>query len=572
MRVLAMFLLVFLLWQSTCLAQSVNNWPNPRREYNSWMSDRAELLPWQVEYALNRRLTLLARRTSAELAIATTPQIEAGISTRQVALSLFNTWGVGHRDRNNGVLLLASLANRRIEIITGTGLSEILPDSEVSQLIQQEIVPAFQQQDYKTGIQQGAIAIAQRLEARLPSTVLPQWMPAAVLWLGWILAAAGMGLTILGTVQAIQFSRSRVQVAVPSQGLDTRTFANSSAALSSYALPQLLARLFTPSEHDWQQEIPTKFLSYVWVGGMILGLGVIQGFWQFVLMHPGATFWQRDAVAWGVYACGSALCLLPGILVTHRFLANSHLVRDLAIELLILGCTAVLGSYIWLYYIASGLEQVLIMGCWLAMAWLIWWVVVGNDLRFRRQRVYCCDRTGQPIQELSAQELTAVLSQDECLAQSMQKLEFRGWRAAELELPLTKAQVYLLRRSEYKAHACRQCHSFAVETSARTVEKTVESHQKINRKRVKVASVKEVKQTVYTCCSCGSVEAVDQPQIPSPPRENQYFRNHSSDSSTRSTSSGATTTYEPTYYPTDYASGGDFSGGSSDGGGAGSDW
>jgi uncharacterized protein len=573
---LGVILAGWLLMQPVSLAQSLNNWPNPRQQSGTWISDRTNLIPWTTEHHLNRRITLLAARTGAEIAIATLPQLPSSQSAHDLALDLFNTWGVGNREANTGVLLFVSQADRRIEIITGKGLGEILPDAEVSRLIQQTIVPAFQRQEYATGIEQGTVAIAQRLEAQLPATILPRWLPAAVVWVPWLVAVAGLGLAITGSGQAIAFSLSRVQVPVPSQGLNTQTFGGSSEQLSQYTLPQLLTRLFTPNERAWVQEIPTRSLGYVWCGGWLSGIGLMQGFWLFLLMHPEAALWQRDAVAWGVGALGSGGWLLGGVLVSHRFVQRGRLWRRVPLEVLVMALVTLLGSYLWVYRRLDGGAILALMAILGLGGWGAWWLIVGNDFQFKRPRDYCCDRTGTPIQELTAEELEPLLSPDEKLAQSMGTLEFRGWRTVDLASPLARESVYLVRRNSYEARRpCGQCQSFAVERSERTVEKTIETTKKKTRKqKEKITQVVPVKQTVITCRSCGAVTAYDQPTpTSSSDLVTAWLGSGSSSPSQRSASREDSSRYDD-IANIDYgsAAGSDFGGGSSDGSGAGSDW
>jgi uncharacterized protein len=572
---------ILLLVQPVGLAQSVNDWQSPHQRSGEWISDRANLLSWQAEHHLNRRINKLTGRTGAELAIATLPQLEAGQSAHAFALNLFNAWGVGNRDTNNGVLLFVSKVDRRIEIITGTGLSETLPDQEVRRLIQQDIVPALQRQDYATGMIQGTNAIAQRLEARLPSTILPSWLPAVFVWVPWVIAIAGVGLAIVGTVQTIGFSLTRVRVSVPTQGMDTQTFSNSSDQLVTYPFPKLLAKLFTPNDRDWHQEIPEQPLSYVWAGGLLLGIGLIQGFWQFVLMHSEAELWQSDVVAWGVYAFASSAWLLWGSAVTSRFVKPVRFWRNLFLQLVLIAMAALIGGYVWAYQVPGWGKLLTVMFVFFIVGWLAWRIIVGDDLTFKRRRDYCSDQSGKPVQELTAQELDWVLRTDEKLAQSIGKLEFRGWREAEISLSLTRELVYLVRRSDYAARTCRRCESFAVETSERTIDRTIESTDKIERRQEKsAASVIQVKQTVYSCLSCDFVEAYDQIEAPvtsgddSSGSGSDYSNFSSYSSSSDYSNSDYNNNYDNTYNNNDYSSsfGNDFGGGSSDGGGAGSDW
>ncbi len=219
-------LVILLLKQPIGIAKFTNNFVDlPQRDgKRQWIYDRADLLDWKTEFSLNLRINKLVGRTSAELAIATIPTVEAEQSPRAFAIKLFNALGIGKRETNNGVLLLVSKNDRRIEIITGKGLGEVLPNAEVSDLIQQKIVPSFQQQQYATGIIQGINAIAQRLESRLPSTIFPSWMPMICVWIPWLIAIAGAGWVIFSTVQVMVLSFTPIQILIPMQGFNTNAF------------------------------------------------------------------------------------------------------------------------------------------------------------------------------------------------------------------------------------------------------------------------------------------------------------------------------------------------------------
>lgn len=575
---LGLVLLGLFLLQSPSLAQPIADWASPRQQ-NSWISDRAELLSWQTELHLTRRINKLVGRTGAELAIATLPELATGESARELALNLFNTWRVGKRGVNTGVLVFVSKADRRIEIITGSGLGETLPDAEVGQLIQQVMVPAFQRQDYTTGMTQGITAIAQRLEARLPGPTLPPWLSTTIVWLPWVLAWGGAALAIVMTVRAIAFRLSRVQVPVPPQGIDTKTYDSKTdlklhiPLLATEPFPQVLAQLFTPNEHNWQQEIPYLPLFYLCLGGLLSGIGVILGFWQFILMHPEAQVWQTDAAAWAVCAVASSGWFLWGMAMTSQFMQAGRFGPILGLGLLTGAGMAAIGGYLWVYQIPTwgGLMGVMVFFC--ISGGVTGGLILGDQLHFRRPRVYRSDRTGKPVQELTTEELEGLLTPEEKLARSMGKLALRGWREADLPLPLSREQVYLVQGSISGARRCLNCHSFAIESSQRTVTRTITTMQKQGKRKETVPSVKQVQQDVFTCCSCGDVRAIDRSE-PSTTSSDGFSSASADDFSASSVSSDYTSSYDNTIYSSDDGSSAssDFGGGSSDGGGAGSDW
>jgi len=574
-------LIVILLVQPLAIAQSIDDWGNPQQKEGKqpWIYDRADLLDWQTELKLNLRINKLVGRTSAELAIATIPKIEAEQSPRAFALKLFNALGIGKKETNNGVLLFVSKSDRRIEVITGKGLGEVLPDREVSDLIQQEIVPSFQQQQYATGIIQGVNAIAQRLESRLPRTIFPDWMPKIFLWIPWLIAIGGAVWALFSTVQVMKLNFTPVQIPIPMQGFNTDAF-SSSQLLASYSFPALIAKV-APSKSDRPDEKIPSLAINILAGGWILGIGLMYGFWQFVLMHPEAEFWQSDRLIWAVFGMAGSVGWLWGLLVS-RIVSRDLPWLSVGLSLLVAGLLAFLsGSFGFIMTTALSENGIIVMFLVATIAAFAWAILINPYLSFKRQRDYRSDRTGKSPQELTEQEIETVLTPKEISARSLGKLEFRGWREAELALPITREQVYLVQRIDSSASVCAHCKSYAVDVSEQTVERAIESpkNNKKNKKsdrqqKEKVTSTSLVKQTVYSCHFCGCVFAYDQRE--SVIMATSDSSNYSSSDSSYSSSSNDSSSYDSSY-SSDYGSssndfGSDFGGGSSDGGGAGSDW
>jgi uncharacterized protein len=570
-------LAILLLVQPVSMADSIDDQVVSQR---GWIRDRAELLDWQTESDLSLRINKLVGRTSAELAIVTLPQVETGISPHALALRLFNALGIGKSDSNNGVLLLVSKNDRRVEIITGTGLGEILPNAEISGLIQQEIVPAFRQQQYATGITQGVMAIAQRLEARLPRTIFPSWMPSwmtsGLVWGSWVVAIGGLGCAIFFTVQVLVISFTSVQVLVPPQGFNDSAF-SSSEILTTYSFVAVLDRVTNGRRSNRDPEaakIPELMIN-VLLGGLIFGLGLIYGFWQFVLMHPDAEFWQGDAIAWIVFGVAGSAGWLWGVLVASRFIPLDLLWRLLPLWLLaaafLAGLGGLFGRGMTMAWSAIGiLGMVSVIAILAGGAWTF--LIHPHLEHFNRKRNYLSDRTSQPLQELTPQELESLLTPKEILAKSLGKLEFRGWREVELTPPLVRAQVYLVQRIDNSASICAHCKSYAVDTSTQTVERTIETTKKTKKSDrkggEKIKSVRSVQVNTYSCHFCGSVFSYDRWDVPAIASDSS---GSASDSSS-SFSSSSNDSYDNNIYNDYGSSSNDFGGGSSDGGGAGSDW
>ena len=97
--------------------------------------------------------------TTCEIGVAVIDNL-GGTTIEDYAFQLFNQWGIGKADKDNGVLLLVSMDERQLRIEVGYGLEPIITDIEAKSIIDDVIVPAFKQSDYGPGIYNGVAAIA----------------------------------------------------------------------------------------------------------------------------------------------------------------------------------------------------------------------------------------------------------------------------------------------------------------------------------------------------------------------------------------------------------------------------
>jgi uncharacterized protein len=107
----------------------------------------------------------LDRATGAQLVVVTVESL-GGTSIEESALKLFRTWGIGQKDKNNGVLLLVNkenlLAGRpgRVRIEVGYGLEGAIPDGLAGRILDEEVLPAWEKGEYSEGIYRGFLALA----------------------------------------------------------------------------------------------------------------------------------------------------------------------------------------------------------------------------------------------------------------------------------------------------------------------------------------------------------------------------------------------------------------------------
>jgi len=139
------FIFLFLLVTSIVHAQDFP--PRP----NTLVSDYSSSLSPEQLSALERKLVAFDDSTSTQIAVVVM-QSTGNYEIADYSVQLFNQWKIGQEKKNNGVLMLIALADRKVWITTGFGVEGVLPDALCRRIIETDIVPAFRSGDYYGGI------------------------------------------------------------------------------------------------------------------------------------------------------------------------------------------------------------------------------------------------------------------------------------------------------------------------------------------------------------------------------------------------------------------------------------
>jgi len=129
---------------------SVGDVPNVHlADSTRFVSNPDAILSAEAEARADNMLRNLMSQTSAEVVCVAVDDIDADID--DFATDLFRTWGIGKKDKNNGVLLLIVKNQRKVVIRTGTGVEGLLPDGLCGSIIRANITPRFREGDYDGG-------------------------------------------------------------------------------------------------------------------------------------------------------------------------------------------------------------------------------------------------------------------------------------------------------------------------------------------------------------------------------------------------------------------------------------
>ena len=144
---------------------TVDTVPNPRLENTSFhVSDPASLLTHDTVSYLNEKLTQLAKDTGIQSAVVVLPSV-GDSDVFEFSQELFRKWGIGQRDKNDGLLLTYVEDQHIIRFHTGYGLEGELPDAVCKRIQQQKMIPFFKEGKINEGMRAGIDALYERLAA-----------------------------------------------------------------------------------------------------------------------------------------------------------------------------------------------------------------------------------------------------------------------------------------------------------------------------------------------------------------------------------------------------------------------
>lgn len=132
--------------------------------YEGFVTDAAHVLSEGKRAQLEAFLDQLQTKTGAQFAVLTVPDC-APEDPAAYKVRVFQSWGIGRKGENDGLLLLVAMKERAIRFETGYGLEGTLPDGWQSRMTRNEMIPRFRAGDTEGGIVAGVLASAARIAA-----------------------------------------------------------------------------------------------------------------------------------------------------------------------------------------------------------------------------------------------------------------------------------------------------------------------------------------------------------------------------------------------------------------------
>ena len=163
-------------WGATYTVESI---PDQRLVNGSHISDPDAILDDDSKAAIDRRLIGLEALDGVQIAVVAVESI-GDADLVSFAQDLFVQWKIGHRGRDDGLLILLVKDKRTVRLHTGYGLEGVLPDVVCSRIIRERMLPEFGQERYGAGVLAAIDSIEARLSRRGVASPIESDTPAII--------------------------------------------------------------------------------------------------------------------------------------------------------------------------------------------------------------------------------------------------------------------------------------------------------------------------------------------------------------------------------------------------------
>jgi len=122
-------------------------YPIPEKTVNFYVADYADVIDNATEIKIINGNDILFESTGAQIVIVTVNGI-GGENMETYANRIFNEWGIGDAERNNGLLFLMSVGDDDYWAVSGSGLENTLSAGTIGNILDYDVEPYFAAKDY----------------------------------------------------------------------------------------------------------------------------------------------------------------------------------------------------------------------------------------------------------------------------------------------------------------------------------------------------------------------------------------------------------------------------------------
>ena len=136
--------------------------PEPPAVPQDYVVDLAGIIRDDVRNRLDAYLSELERKTTAQVLVLTIQSLD-GEDIEGFSLRTAEKWKLGQKGKDNGLLIVVAVKDKKYRLEVGYGLESVLPDSLVGSIGRDYLVPYFRRGDYSTGIFTATLAVIQTI-------------------------------------------------------------------------------------------------------------------------------------------------------------------------------------------------------------------------------------------------------------------------------------------------------------------------------------------------------------------------------------------------------------------------
>jgi uncharacterized protein len=129
------------------------------------VNDFARVIDAASEAELDKRIRALQQTTGDVLVVATVPTFQPYADIREYAVKMFENGGrgIGRQGKDNGLLIVIAVNDRKVDIEVGYDLEQFVTDGYAGETIRSVILPEFRQGRYGPGVLAGATRLIGRI-------------------------------------------------------------------------------------------------------------------------------------------------------------------------------------------------------------------------------------------------------------------------------------------------------------------------------------------------------------------------------------------------------------------------
>jgi uncharacterized protein len=243
-------------------------WAQEFPEPTGYVVDQADLISAEDEQRITDLCKAVDQAGRAQIAVVTVGSTGM-LHSKDYAVELFNRWGIGHKGKDDGLLILISLSSpmggareRRIEIEVGYGLEGYITDLDAGRIIEDDMTPLMRGGQVSAGIYRGVYKVVERLDSELAAAgeaPAEASRPGTTPWFGFVVCLPPFLLFLFLAPLIGVLSRLFVRIRCQRCGAWCRKISDRLVARATTLRAGVREMVFVCPRCGWQKTVRKRF-------------------------------------------------------------------------------------------------------------------------------------------------------------------------------------------------------------------------------------------------------------------------------------------------------------------------